>query len=259
MTVDQIIKYLRLNVQIQDPEDATQDPAYLSMADEDILLYLNVVLTRNFPKVLSLDTLPMEDVYPLILLSKKELYFALATKEAPQYDIGADNNNYLKRSQRFSNYMKMVAQCDAEYTDYLENGGAGANTLTSFDVLISDRYNTVRNYEKGVIPAPSLYIQGVTDTTAELSWTVKLSRFFAYKVYTSLNPIIDLYQTSKRAQIASDATLVVTIKDVHQSLCRLTGLLPSTSYHVAVAAIEMSSLTGYAEQIFTTTGGETSG
>ena len=60
MTIDQIIKYLRLNVSIQDPEGVTQDSLYLSMTDEDILLYMNIVMTRNFPEIPSLDYLPTE-------------------------------------------------------------------------------------------------------------------------------------------------------------------------------------------------------
>ena len=66
MTVDQLVQYLRLNVSIQDPEGAVQDSAYLSMTDEDIILYMNVALTRNFPDIPSLDYLPTEYVYPII-------------------------------------------------------------------------------------------------------------------------------------------------------------------------------------------------
>ena len=250
MTVDQIIKYLRLNINIQDPDGAGQDNLYLSMTDEDILLYMNIVLTRNFPEIPSLDYLPTEDIYPIVLLSKKELFYALAVKEAPLYDIGADNNNYLKRSQRFDHYMKLIAQTDKEYDDYLENGGAGGNTLASFDVLLSDRYTTKRNYEKGVIPALTLFVEDVAETFVEIMWRVKLKRFMQYKVYVSEEPIVDLYNTENN--ISSDAKLVATINNVHQNRCRIEGLKPDTLYYVAVSASEMSSLTGYREIYFNT-------
>lgn len=250
MTVDQMIRYLRLNVSIQDPTGTVQDKAYLSMTDEDILLYMNIVLTRNYPHVPSLDYLPTEDVYPIILLCKKELYYALAVKEAPLYDIGADNNNYLKRDQRFTHYMKLIAQTDKEYQDYLEDGGAGGNTLTSFDVLLSDRYATKRNYEKGALPAPLLFVVNVTEDSAEIAWKVKLNRFFGYKVYVSTSPIVDLFKFPNH--INADAKMVAEIRNVHQTQCRLEGLEPETKYYVAVSATEMSSLTGYAEQSFET-------
>lgn len=250
MTLDQIVKYLRLNINIQDPDGAGQDNLYLSMTDEDILLYMNIVLTRNFPEIPSLDYLPTEDIYPIVLLSKKELFYALAVKEAPLYDIGADNNNYLKRSQRFDHYMKLIAQTDKEYADYLENGGAGGNTLASFDVLLSDRYATKRNYEKGVIPALTLYIEDVTDTSVEIMWKVKLKRFMRYRVYISEEPIVDLYDTKNH--IDKSAKMVAEIKNVHQNRCRIEGLVPNTSYYIAVSASEMSSLTGYKEVSFDT-------
>lgn len=250
MTVDQMVEYLRLNVSIQDPDGAVQDSAYLSMTDEDILLYMNVALTRNYPDIPSLDYLPTEYVYPIILLSKKELFHALAVKEAPLFDIGADNNNYLKRSQRFEHYMKLIAQVDKEYENYLENGGAGENTLTSFDVLLSDRYATKRNYEKGAIPVLSLYVREVTDTSVDIEWKVKLSRFREYKVYISKSKIVDLFNVSK--PIAEDAKEVITIRNVHQTHCRIEGLDPDTEYYVAVSATEMSSLTSYKQESFKT-------
>ena len=250
MTVDQMVSYLRLNVSIQDPTGTVQDSAYLSMTNEDIVLLMNIVLTRNYPEIPSLDYLPAECIYPVILLSKKELYYSLAIKEAPLYDIGADNNNYLKRSQRFKHYMELIAQVDKEYTDYLENGGAGANTLTSFDVLLSDRYATKRNYEKGAIPALSLYVGNITETSVEISWKVKLSRFKEYKVYISESPIVDLLNVSE--PVSADAKEVVTIRNVHQTSCRIEGLLPETDYYVAVSATEMSSLTGYKQESFKT-------
>lgn len=250
MTVDQMVSHLRNSVSIQDPTGTVQDSAYLSMTDEDIALYMSIVLTRDYPEIPSLDYLPAECVYPVILLSKKELYYALATKEAPLYDIGADNNNYLKRSQRFDHYIKLIAQVDKEYKDFLENGGAGANTLTSFDVLLSDRYATKRNYEKGAIPALSLYVGEVTETSVEISWKVKLSRFKEYKVYISESPIVDLFNVSK--PLSADAKEVVIIRNVHQTSCRIEGLLPDTDYYVAVSATEMSSLTGYKQESFKT-------
>lgn len=250
MTVEQIIKYLRSSVSVQDPEGSTVDSVYLSMTDEDLLLYINVALSRNFPEVMSLDYLPNELVYPVVLIAKKELYFALATKDAPLFDIGADNNNYLKRSQRFDHYMKMVAQIDDEYEKYMENGGAGANTLTSFDVLLPDRSNTKRNYEKGAIPALLVRVDGVTSSTAEIQWSVRMSKFFSYKVFISTEPIVDDYNPSN--PVSFKAKLLTTVKDARHTSLRIKGLQPNTTYYVAVSATEMSSLTGYGEVSFTT-------
>lgn len=249
MTPSQIIDFLRKSVAIEDP-DSENDSSYTSMSYEELELFVEVVITRDFPGV-SFDDLPTEYIYPVILLSKKELYYALAVKEAPLYDLGADNNNYLKRSQRFDHYMKLILQVDKEYKDYQENGGAGSNTLTSFDVLLPNRSATRRNYEKGVIPAPVLSIGSETCTSVELSWKVSMSHFESYVVYISRSPILDKFSIGNK--ISSEAKEVVRIHDYRQTCCRIEGLTPDTTYHVLLAAREMSHLTGYAEAVFSTT------
>ena len=253
MTKAELVRYLRLNVNIQNAD--VTDTAYLSMKDEDIELYLSVVLTRDFPQVPSLDLIPQEDIYPVVLLAKKELYFTLASMDAPLIDLTADNNNQIKRSQRFEHYMKLIAAVDEEYNQYNEDGGAGTrNTLTSYDVLISDRYATRRNYEKGFVPTLSLYVTGVSDTTIELSWSVQLSRFAKYEVYISEEQIYDEYSISQ--QVSPKAKLVAKILNVHQNKCRIEGLLPNSVYHLMVSATDKSSLVGRAEIIVSTTGGD---
>lgn len=252
MTKAELVRYLRLNVNIQNAN--VTDTAYLSMTDEDIELYLSVVLTRDFPKVPSLDLIPKEDIYPVVLLAKKELYFALASMDAPLYDLNADNSQ-IKRSQRFEHYMKLIATVDEEYNQYNEDGGAGTrNTLTSYDVLISDRYATRRNYEKGFVPTLSLCVAGVSDTTIELSWSVQLSRFDKYEVYISEEQIYDEYSISE--SVSPEAKLVAKILNVHQNKCRIEGLVPNTVYHVMVSVTDKSSLVGRDEITVSTLGGE---
>ena len=253
MTKAELVRYLRLNINIQNAE--VTDTAYLSMKDEDIELYLSVVLTRDFPQVPSLDLIPQEDIYPIVLLAKKELYFTLASIDAPLIDLIADNNNQLKRSQRFEHYMKLIAIVDEEYNQYNEDGGAGTrNTLTSYDVLISDRYATRRNYEKGFVPTLSLRVMNVSDTSIELSWSVQLSRFEKYEVYISEEQILDEYNIHE--PVSSKAKLVAKILNVHQNKCRIEGLLPNTIYHMRVAATDKSSLAGRTEIIASTIGGD---
>ena len=251
MTVEQLVDYLRISVNVQDPCDPTAvDSAYLTLNDDGIKLFLEAVLSRDFPTVHSLDSLPSESTYALILLAKKELYFTLATKRSGDYDITADNNNNLRRSQRFDHYMTLIKQVDEEYNRYIDDGGAGGHTLTSYDVLLSNRYATARNYEKGVAPALTLYVGGVTATTIELEWSVKMNQFKEFKVYISDSTILDPFVMGNK--VSSKATLVATIYDPQQKKCRLENLTPNTTYHVVVSASEMSNLKGYAEVVVAT-------
>lgn len=255
MTVENMIQFLRTSVYIQDKDSVVKvDPQYLCMTDEDILSYLDIVRTRNYPEVPTVALMPEESIYGLILLAKKELYCTLAVKEAPLYDMGADNNNYLKRSQRFDHYMKLAEDAAKEYDDWLENGGGedALGTVRSYHVTLSDRYNTRYNYENAAVPKVTLYIMNVTDTTAELYWTVKnLSRFFKYNVYISEDRIVDPYSLVNR--VSKDAKCVCHIDDIHQTQVRLTELTPETQYHVAIEVVDMALHKGYSELIITTT------
>lgn len=253
-TVQDLVKYLRLNLNIQDSTVSTpEDVELLDLTDEDLLLYLNIVLTRDFPGIESLEDIESQHYYPLMLLAKKELYFALATSSAPLYKMEADDGS-LSMNQKFDHYMKLIAEVDKLYTEFNENGGAGGlnNTLTSFDVLLSERYFTQRNYDKGIPPALYLYVDNVSSTAVEIHWKpVNVSRFYMYKVYISNSLIYDEYALIPD-RIQSGAILVSAIRDAKQTTLRIEDLTPNTTYHLMVSVTEYSSLMGVKEITFTT-------
>lgn len=246
MTVTDLVKYLRLNLTIQDPS-IEEDTAYLKMSDDDIKLYLELALSRDFPNE-TLDSLPNDSIYPLILLSKKEMFYALAVSVADQFDLGADNNNYLKRGQRFEHYMKLVAQAQQEYEQYLEDGGAGGYALTTHNVTLSERFYTKYNYEYGLAPVLSLYLKEVGEDYVEIYWKSQISSHFKqYEVYVSDTPIVDLSDLEKH--ISSDAIKVATIKDIHQKSCKVKGLndIDSKQLYFAVVAEQMNLRKAYSQ------------
>ena len=256
MEVSKIINYIRTSMKVQDPMVTSNDSAYLSLTDEQILDFLTIALARDFPEVPSVEYITNENLYPITILTKKDLCYTLAITDAPLFDIGADNNNYLKRSQRFDHYMKLIVQLDKEYQDYLDNGGAGGNILTSHNVLLPDRYNTLYNREKGTIPAPILYLDNVGTTFVEFSWRVSLSRFKSYNIYLSDKPIIDLYS---KEVITEGSEHITNIKNPHRTHFRISNLKEDTEYHVAICAEEMSGLKGYDERKFKTEVSEDAG
>ena len=245
MTVKDLIDYLRLSVSVSTPGDVVESTDFLSMTDEDLTLFLQIAMTRDFPQIPTLERLPAESVYPLMLLAKKELYYTMACKFAPQFSLVADNNNQLMRKGKFDSIMKLIAQVDKEYQDYLEDGGgSGTNgTLSTYNVLLPSRYDTKYNYEHGSVPFPLIYVDRVYEDKVEISWTCSFSKFACYRVYFSSKPIVDKYTGSKNL-ITTGSTLIKTIKDVHQCKCRISNLLPGTEYHIAVAGVEMSGLIG---------------
>lgn len=247
MTIAQLVEYLRTSMFIDNP-DVVEDSEYLRLTDDQIISYLNVAALGFDAKYPSLDYQPQQNIFPIVLLAKIALYHSLAVKEAPLYDLGADNNNYLKQDQRFRHYLALIEAAQDEYDNYLENGGeggAGVNVLHSADMLLDNRYRTFRNYAKGTVPFIVIYTQEITDTTAEIIWSVTLNQFAGYFVYLSENPVLDEYSVGKK--ISKDATLVCSIRDPHQIRCRIENLAADTEYYIAVEARELSGIRGYAE------------
>ena len=118
MTKEQLIAFLRQSVSVQASD--VEDTEYLKMTDEDLENFMLIVLTRDFPEYNSLDRLPNDCIFSIVTLAKIELYYALAVKEAPEVDLGADGA-YLKQSDRFNHYMSLIQQLAKDYQDYLDS------------------------------------------------------------------------------------------------------------------------------------------
>ena len=253
ITIAELIAYLRLSVKLQNEEYV--DDVYLSMSDEDIQLYIKIVATRDFPDI-SITNIPSANIYPITLLAKKELYHTLAVAKSDDVDLTSAEGASIKQSAKFEHYMKLIAQVTLEYDKWVEDGGASTkNTLTSYDVLLSDRYATRRNREKGVIPTVTVSVESITNTSVELSWTVSVSRFCNYKIYICSDTIYDPFavrSSTLKDSINSSAKLLFTLNDIHQTTCRIEGLVSNTTYHILIGATDLSSLFGVDEVVITT-------
>lgn len=253
LTVKELINLLRSSVNVQSEEAEVVDPAYLTMTDDDIELFIKLGVSRAYPNVTSLEDLPSGSEYPIVLLAKIELYIKLAVLKADKVDMGADNNNYLKQSQRFDHYMKLVNDTKAQYESWLENEGQGE--VNSYDVLLSNRHYTHRNYEKQIEPRVSIKIDEVTNESVKFHWNVtNTSHFGRFKAYFSESPIVDFYKegASYVSKIKDNAKLVVSTQNIRNTFHSLYGLDPNTDYYIAVFSIERNQVFGYAETRFTT-------
>lgn len=252
LTVEEIIRTLRSAVNIQQEEEEVIDPAYFSMTDEDLTLFVKLAVSRAYPDVTSLSDLPEGSEYPIVLLAKIELYTKLAVTKADKVDMGVDNNNYIKQDQRFQHYMKLVQSAKDQYDTWLDNEG---QTVGSFDVLLDNRHYTHRNYEKQVRPKVSLTIDGVTSDSVEFHWKVSnTSHFGVFKVYVGTKPVVDLFSdgSSYKDKIGGEAKLVFSTHDIRNTEKRLSNLEPDTTYYVAVISVERNQVWGYSETSFTT-------
>lgn len=253
LTVEDLIKLLRSSVNVQSEETEVIDPAYLTMTDDDIELYIKLGVSRAYPKVTDLSELPSGSEYPIILLAKIELYTKLAVLQANKIDMGADNNNYLKQDQRFQHYMKLIAQAKEEYESWLDNEGQGE--VSSYDVLLSNRHYTQRNFEKQVTPKVSLKIDQVTSDSVDFHWGVSnTSHFGRFKVYISKKPIVDMFKdgATYNKKIDGEAKLIVSTQNIRNVFHRVSNLESGATYYIAVFSIERNQVFGYSEMSFNT-------
>lgn len=256
LTVAEMVKILRSIVNVQYEESEVIDSAYLAMSDGDIELFLKMGCSRAYPHITDLNDLEEGSEYPVMLLAKIELYTKLAVLKADKIDLTADNNNQLKQSQRFDHYMKLVAQTKEEYDSWVKDPTSGAiGGVQSYDVLLSNRHHTRRNYELTPTPKVKLNIDTVSNDSIEFSWSVSnTSHFGRFKVYLSTTPIVDMYKDGAKAEdkINTEATLVKSTSNIRNNYHRVSGLLPATAYYIAVISVERNLVFGYSEKCVTT-------
>ena len=261
-TVSELCNLLREAVNVQNEGAEIQDPAFLTMTDEDLTMFLKLGMSKVYPSVEDLADLPPGSDYPVILVSKKELYLKLAVVSAPLYDLTADNNNQIKRSQRFSHYMALAESAQAEYEDWVENGGGatvdpntGIQGVTTYEVLRSKNHYSLRNYEHGLNPVVRVKIGEITTESVSFSWSSSNNDHFGkYLVYVSENPIVDPFRDGSKSEdkILDGATLVLSTWDFRNNHKRVEGLKPETEYYIAVFSIERNQLYGYKQVTFQT-------
>lgn len=247
MTLDQIVVKLRNSVRLQDP-DIEQDPAY-TYTDEDLEEILNLT-APIYTGDLDIESLPENELIFPILLARREIYFRLATSNAPYYPIEADGAK-LQKNYRFDHYMKLIKLTLEEYQYLMSSGGIGGGVLNSFDVTIPSRHISFRNYQLSELPIVTLTVSGITTTTANLDWTqpsLKRAMFREFRIYLGTSALIDEYVERP----LDNLTPVYTTYDFHQTKYRLTGLTPYTNYYAVVVSYDANGLFGYDQQAFRT-------
>ena len=251
MTPSEVVSFLKTSMFIQDPTDTIRnDPEFVTLS-EDFLLNLIEICAFRVNPLKTLSTLDKTDLYPIILLAKKEVYHHLATKNAPMYDLaiaGSTGSSTLSRSQRFNHYYKMIQQVSEEYNQYLATGVP----IQVVETILASKYFSPRNYELAKKPVINLEADNVLIDGVELSWQIaRIDKFHSYELYIGTAPIVDKYENNA---VSESATLVKRIDNIHTTSLRVNFLTPSTEYHFAIILKERNGLTGYSEIQVTTLG-----
>lgn len=249
MTVQEIIKFLRQSILVQDPDVVTVDEDFLSMTEEDFVLALKISLSKIDPQD-DIFSLSRENLYPLILITKKELYHRLAVKSATDYTIQSSAGAVLNKSDVFEHYYKLIEEVEKDYKNYLATG----IPVHVGEVLLSNRYFSQRNYNLAKAPTLRVTLDTIYEDTVEFSWELThIDKFAFYEIYVSENPIVDKY--SHTNPIRANAKKVIQIKNIHQNCYRIDNLKEDTTYYILVVVEERNGLKGYQEMKFTTEAG----
>lgn len=249
MPIENIIKLLRQSIFIQDPDISVVDEDLLQMADEDFIPLLTMCLGRVDSSA-TLDNMKSDRIYPLILLTKIELYHRLAVKSASTYSLTSATGVQLSRGEIFEHYYQLIQQTKDEYSAFMSTGGL---TLSSEDVvvpiLLDSRYFSERNYKLATRPSIKLNLDNFYSTSCEISWGgFSVTKFARFNVYVGKRPIFDKYTDS----IDKEAKKIIEIKDIHKTLLRIADLTPDTKYYVLIELEDRNGLKGYSQIEFTT-------
>lgn len=258
LEVKDLINLLRSMVNVENED--YEDEAFLKMSDEELAMYLKLGMTRLFPTCEDFSDLSSGAEYPLVLVSKKELYLKLAVTFAPLYNITADNNNQLQRSQRFDHYMKLAENAQDEFEDWEENNGlidpnTGISGVQAYDSYLTKRHYESRNVRLAPTPIVRVNVVNIYSDSVEVRWkSFNVDHFGKYLVYVSEKPIVDIFKVGSKAEesINEGAKVVHSTFDFGDNAIRIEDLKPETVYYIAVFSIERNQKFGYKEVVVTT-------
>lgn len=249
---DFLLKYFRNSI-IEGVGTGLYDPEF-NLSDDELEDILKVSL-QTINKDASLDNLNSEFVYPVILLGKREVYYRLATKNAPLYSVDTDTVK-LSKQQRFDHYYSLIQAINGEYQTELSKGTF--TYIQSGELLLDGKhYTSARQYALAKKPEVELKIDNIYTDSVEISWskfdTSGNNKFFRYYVYINNNIIIDKYNIDNNFNYISYGTKTLeVIYDIHRTCFRVKDLQPNTTYHIAVVSQDINSLFGYSELEVTT-------
>jgi len=239
MSVSEILQYLRLNVNVQTPGGII-DPAYLSMTDDELTLYLKLALAQPYFVEQGIDDLTditERSVYALVLFAKRELYAALAVRVAKDVSMSADSVS-MSQSERYNHYADLMRQCDAEIAELTSGadaalGGTGGTAYT----YTYGTPNRPKDKGRGKPNVTKLKATAITETSVTLTWTYPNAfPFTRADVYVSLTPIIIINGFDTEISITAAKEGSTTKPDKTEFVA--AQLSPDTPYHFAVVAYD---------------------
>ena len=223
MKREDLVKYIQFYLS----QENNSDPVVKSITPEDI----NTVLKRQCTSLnLDYEDLPPTSEGILICLTRKELYWKLATASAPMYELNMDGLKVSKQT-RFDHYLKLIQQVEQEYINLIND--PNRTLVTTGEAIIQKPY-TMDNYVKSYkIPRIDLEVDNINPDNIELSFDfghVDPKDYLGTELYIHTSPIVDKYDNNR---VAKEAKLVLSSNNIRQVCHRVKGITPqSQTYYV---------------------------
>ena len=216
------------------------DPAYVFSADDLWDIITEVLPTHN--SAYTVQTIPDAEVYFVLLLAKKEVYYRLATASAPFYPLTAEGAS-LRKDYRFDHYMALIKQVETSYATswdtYLRSGSA----IEVREALLRKNHFTAKNYNLGPTPTVQIVESEAATTSIGVAWTKATTGFFKeYVARIDTAPVYDRFDREFKETVLQEKVL----EDIHLNSCRFTDLTANTTYYVAIETRDENGLSGVA-------------
>lgn len=254
MTLEKLIKFIRASCLVQDKDNVVEnDPNFLALTDGEIADIIDVVLSRVDPSA-DIRRMDNESLYPVVLLSKKEIYSRLAVLYAPKVNLKSDGDS-ITLSDKFNHYMSLIEALNKEYNTYLSTG----TIVKSSEVYLDSRYYTLRHYNNTTAPRVNLYIDNVSDNYIDLSWKISYMRyklqFVSYTLYF-MKGETEIYNAYTNT--FNENAKKIEFTNIHDTRYRLDNLVANVTYSLCLVVKEGNGLKGVSQQIIPL-GGDTIG
>lgn len=226
-----ILKYIKFSLSIG--ADNITDPSLESLTDEQLM----DSLTHQCFKIGEDPNNISEDrIAELTCLVRKDVYWRMATINAPLYELQMDGLKVAKHT-RFEHYLQLIQEIDKEY-QALKNDPSRVK-IQQGNLFVNRYYNKRIQFNSFKVPEVLIAVDDVLENGYNLSIDlskVKPEDYVQTLIYFSETPIVDKYENNR---ISEKAKIVFNSSNYHNTFLRIKDInVLTTNYILLVVKLK---------------------
>lgn len=237
-----LVDYLTDSLMLSTPL-IENDPAYLQLKDS--IPKIIEMSVRSIGKS-DVEELTNNEISIVSLKSLHTIYLRLATSNAPEFDVTAEQVSF-KKGDRFFHYTALAEKVAEELNN------TQFSQIEMANVRITTRNGSVRNYNLANVQKVLLKSNTVTEHSVELEWNMfntSKGEFLKYNLKYSENPIYDEYAVPVVREGAD--IISMDFYDIRRTKLRLLDLLPNKTYYILLTFLGRDGHRDYSQIDITT-------